>query len=124
MFMTATRHPNGQAPVTVAGPVTGRTFQLGAKGGRTAQAWEWIWDQLSRTEWSYGSGLAEEAAQRFDVKPISITVLLGRMHTAGFLERTTKPIETTYRRGAGPGYIAKRNRAHYRIATEQPADGN
>lgn len=112
---TATEHPNGIAPAQSLGVNRGGTFQLGAKGGRGALAWQYVWDRLDRKEWRYGLDLATEAAEKFDLKPVSVIELLSRMRSSGALEQAMIPVPTTYVRYGKP-FVAKRPRVHYRIA--------
>lgn len=114
--MNATdQRPNGDAPTTSPGANRGGTFRMGAKGGRTAQAWQWIWDQLSTTDWTYGDTLADRASQQFDLGKLTVVELLARMRKAGHLEQKMIPVQTFYARGE-KGFTAARPRAHYRIA--------
>lgn len=107
-------HPNGVAPtgLTLHG---GRKISLGGKGGRLAQAWQHVWDQLDRKTWTSSSALAEEAAEKFDLKPVSVTEMLCRMRATGVLEQKMVILPTTYHRG-GKDIIMNRPRVHYRIA--------
>lgn len=121
MFMEATiEHPNGIAPTVSPGQNKAGTFRLGAKGGKGAQAWQYVWDHLSTTEWISGTDLAQEAADKFGLKLTSMVELLSRMRTVGALDQNMLPIVTTYRRDGGE-YTARRPRVHYRIAREMHA---
>jgi hypothetical protein len=111
--MTVTTHPNGIAP-TASG-----NYRLGAKGGRMAQAWQYIWDRLSRTDWKGSMELAQDAAEQFNLKPITVSEMLCRMRASGVIEQTRKPVETHYVRKGKP-YTSYRPRVHYRIAKTQP----
>ena len=114
---TSTR-PNGDAPTTSPGANRGGTFRLGAKGGKGADAWQYVWDRLDRTDWKRGDLLAQEAAQEFGLKLTSVVELLSRMRAQGNLDQKMIPIETTYLRYGKP-YTANRPRVHYRIALSE-----
>lgn len=118
-FMTT--HPNGIAPIRTKGPNPSGSFRMGAKGGRMAQAWQYIWDRLSAVDFKPASALAQEAAQAFDLKPVSVTEMLCRMRSTGVLEQSMIPVKTTYQRGSGKPYTAMRPSVHYRIATRDGA---
>jgi hypothetical protein len=107
--MNATTHPNGIAP-TASG-----NYRLGAKGGRMAQAWQHIWNQLSRTEWKGSLELAQDAAREFNLKPITVSEMLCRMRASGVIEQEMIPVKTQYVRKGKP-YESLRPRVHYRIA--------
>lgn len=109
--MTTITRPNGLAPVTSG------NYKLGAKGGRMAEAWQHVWDQLSRTDWAGGLELAYDAAAKFDLKPVSVSEMLCRMRASGVIEQKliTKPTEYVRR---GKPFTAKRARVHYRIASD------
>lgn len=113
--MDTVTHPNGTAPNTSLGANRAGTFRMGAKGGRTAEAWQYVWDRLDRTEFQRGDLLATEVAEKFDLKYSSVMELLSRMRRIGFLEQVMKPVETHY--GRGKGFTANRMRLHYRIAS-------
>jgi 7-cyano-7-deazaguanine synthase in queuosine biosynthesis len=115
--MNATTHPNGIAPTRSVGSNKGGTFEIGAKGGRHALAWQYIWDRLDRTEWRYARELAEQAAAEYDLKVVSIIEMLSRMRAAGALEQKMLPIPTTYVQRTRT-FTANRNRVHYRIAAD------
>lgn len=112
--MNVATRPNGIAPtgLTLHG---GRKISLGGKGGRLAQAWQHIWDQLDRKTWVSSSALAEDAAEKFGLKPVSVTEMLCRMRATGVLEQKMVILPTTYHRG-GKDIIMNRPRVHYRIA--------
>lgn len=118
MFMKMETMPNGVAPTRALIGRGDASFQLGAKGGRTAQAWQYVWDRLDREQWRYGLDLAEEAAKKFDLKLTSVTELLSRMRSSGVLEQKMLPIPTTYVR-YGKKFVAQRKRVHYRIAASK-----
>jgi hypothetical protein len=107
--MKVIERPNGIAPIPDG------SYRFGAKGGRMAQAWQYVWDRLDRTHWRNGQELADQAAEAFDVKRASVAEMLSRMRGAGVLEQELIPVDTTYRRGGG-SYVANRPRVHYRIA--------
>ena len=102
-------HPNGIAPVSSG------QYQLGAKGGRMAQAWQHIWDQLDREDWKGSLELAEEAAAKFNLKKVSVSEMLCRMRASGVIEQRMIAKPTTYVRKDKP-FTANRPRVHYRIA--------
>lgn len=116
--------PNGQAPSSAK-------YQVGAKGGMVAQAWQYIWDNLSAEEFQDGTALVEDAARRFGwrptepgepaigkLKPQSIMAHLHRMAAEGFIEAKNQPVETVVLRH-GKQHGAKRQRAHFRIPAGQ-----
>jgi len=105
--MNVTTHPNGIAP-THAG-----TYTLGAKGGRMAKAWQFIWDKLG-DEFADGLRLANQAAAEFDLKPLTVSEMLCRMRRAGVIEQSMIAAPTEYIRG-GKVYTSQRKRVHYRI---------
>jgi hypothetical protein len=107
--MAVTTRPNGTAPTTSG------NYRLGGKGGKMAQAWQHIWDQLSETEWRGSLELAHDAATRFDLKQVSVSEMLCRMRASGVIEQTMLPRETSYLRKGKP-YTSNRPRVHYRIA--------
>lgn len=90
--MTVITHPNGIAP-TESG-----NYRLGAKGGRMAKAWQYIWDQFDGSNFKDGMQLANDAAAMFDLKPISVSGMLCRMAAAGALEQEMIPAATHYLR--------------------------
>jgi hypothetical protein len=118
MFMETDSLPNGLAPARSIGVNKGGSFQLGAKGGRTALAWQYVWDRLDRTEWRYGLTLAEEAANEYGLKLVSVIELLSRMRASGAIEQKMIAVPTTYVRYGKP-FTAQRKRVHYRIAGDQ-----
>lgn len=114
--MKTDTRPNGIAPARSIGVNKGGSFQLGAKGGRTALAWQYVWDRLDREEWRYGLDLAQAAAAEFDLKLVSVIELLSRMRATGAIEQKMIPVPTTYVR-YGKAFVANRPRVHYRIAS-------
>lgn len=109
--MTVQTHPNGIAPVSSG------QYKLGAKGGRMAKAWQYIWDRLDRTEWKGSLELAGEAAVEFGLKPVSVSEMLCRMRASGVIEQTMIATPTEYVRRGKP-FTANRPRVHYRIASD------
>ncbi len=109
MAVNLTAHPNGIAPLPAG------NYRFGAKGGRMAQAWQFVWDRLDRATWVSGQELADKAAAAFDLKPVSVTEMLSRMRGTGVLEQKMVPLLTEYLRYGKP-YVAYRPRVHYRIA--------
>jgi hypothetical protein len=77
--------PNGVAPMPNL-VIGGRPYRVGAKGGRVAQAWQWMWDNMSPTEYTEGRELAERAAARFDLMQSSLLTHLSRMVRDGKIE--------------------------------------
>lgn len=116
--MTKEAHPNGTAPMRSLGANRGGSFRLGAKGGRGADAWQYIWDRLDRDEWRFGLDLAKEAAEKFNLKPVSVIEMLSRMRASGVIEQKKLPVPTTYHRG-GEDIVMQRPRVHYRIAAQE-----
>lgn len=109
-----TTHPNGIAPVNAG------TYKLGAKGGRMAQAWQFIWDQLNTSDYKGGLELATEAAAKFNLKKVSVSEMLCRMRAAGVIEQKITDAPTTYIR-QNKEYTALRPRVHYRIVPNRPS---
>lgn len=123
--MTTQTRPNGIAPSTTR-------YKVGAKGGRVAQAWQHIWDQLDRTTYRDSKVLADEAARRFQIKPISIISHLHRMAAEGILEGKALQVDAVVTRRMLVRNISgavleprqyqnvqvanRRSRTHYRIA--------
>jgi len=81
-----TERPNGPAPLPDIPGRDGRTYTRGAKNGRVAQAWEWMWDNLSVSEYTEGREVAQRASARFDLKPASLMTHLSNMVAADVLE--------------------------------------
>jgi len=106
-----TTHPNGIAPVDRG------TYRLGGKGGRMAQAWQYVWDRLDRDRWYGSMELSRDAAQAFGLKPVSVSEMLGKMRAAGVIEQTMIVAPTRYTR-KGKTFDAARARVHYRIAVD------
>ena len=106
-----TVHPNGQAP-------DGVRYKLGAKGGKVAQAWQYVWDRLNTTDWQDSNALADEAGKKFKILPDSVLAHLHRMRKEGFLEHEIRSVATEVTRG-GRTFTASRKRTHYRIAPGQ-----
>lgn len=96
---TEQERPNGPAP-------GGESYKLGAKGGKMAQAWQYVWDRLSPTEPRDGVTLALEAGEVFDIKPASVLSHLHRMAREGVIDG--EQIRVAGSRGPRP-------RTHYRI---------
>jgi hypothetical protein len=105
--MTKTR-PNGIAPSSAR-------FRLGGKGGRVAQAWQFVWDRLDHENFQDGTVLAALAAQKYDLKPDSVTAYMYRMAEEGILDHRLEQVQTEVFR-AGKTMQATRARRHYRIA--------
>ena len=110
--MTTILRPNGVAPVESG------NYKLGAKGGRMAGAWQFIWDRLSHTEWKGSLELSRDAAAMFDLKPVSVSEMLCRMRSSGVLEQAMIEKPTEYVRYGKP-FTASRRRVHYRIASDR-----
>ena len=103
-----TTRPNGIAPST-------SHFRSGAKGGKVALAWQYVWDRLDHTEFKEAVPLAEEAAEKYGIKPDSVLGHLHLMATEGFLERRKKMVEVEVERPAGVFFTSSRKRTFYRI---------
>lgn len=116
--METQTHPNGTAPPS--GP---RGTRLGVRGGAVGQGWQMIWDRLDRHEWLEGHSVCEQVAAELSLQPTSLTALLHRMAQEGILERTLKHVDTEVVKN-GKTFPAKRNRAHYRIAADQPVQAD
>lgn len=100
--MTTTTYPNGIAPVNAG------NYQLGAKGGRMAQAWQYVWNRLNTHSWTDGMQISRDAAAEFNLKPVSVSEMLCRMRAAGVIEQEMIVAPTTYARAQyrteyGPG---------------------
>jgi hypothetical protein len=123
--MTATlRRPNGPAPTTAPGAMPGHTFRLGARGGKVAQAWQLIWNQLDHTEYRDVRPMAEKIARELEIKPISVIALVNRMVSEGWLaadyRKVTREVTRTATFKGGEKRLstfeATHNVAFYRIA--------
>lgn len=88
--MSTTERPNGIAPVNAG------TYRLGAKGGRMARAWQYIWDRLDRNDFKGSLELSREAAEKFDLKPVSVSEMLCRMRAGNVLEQKMIAAPTDY----------------------------
>jgi hypothetical protein len=108
MNVTTTR-PNGDAPTDTG------AYKLGAKGGKMAQAWQYVWDRLDRRTWADGMQISREAAEAYGLKPVSISEMLCRMRASGVIEQEMINAPTPYHR-KGVDFISNRRRVHYRIA--------
>ena len=106
--MDAIALPNGKAPA-------GDKYKIGAKGGKVGQAWQYVWDRLSREDYADGVALAVEAAEKVGIQPVSVISHLHRMAHEGYLDTDVRPVDTKVQK-FGKEYVAKRNRTHYRIA--------
>lgn len=112
--MKTTLHPNGIAPI----PEGYRNN--GAKGGKVAQAWQHVWDRLSRTEYRDGVQLAEEAARALDIQAASVRAVIHRAAQAGLLAAEKGHTGLTRHRGTST-HPVKQARTFYRIeATKAP----
>lgn len=80
-----TQQPNGPAPGF-------SRYNIGRQDGKVARAWQYAWDQMSRTEWSGGRELAERAAARFGLKAVSLMTHFSRMAAEGVLEVKRQPL--------------------------------
>ena len=100
--------PKGIAP-------SSSRYRVGGKGGRVAQAWQFVWDHLDRDNFQDGTVLAGLAAKKYDLKPDSVTAHLYRMAEEGILDHELRQVPTEVFR-AGQTMQATRARRHYRIA--------
>lgn len=100
--------PNGIAPST-------SRYRVGAKGGKVAQAWQFVWDRLNHTDFQDGTMLAQEAAAKYEIKPASVMAHMYRLADEGILEHELRQVPTEVVR-AGQTMQATRARRHYRIA--------
>jgi Mn-dependent DtxR family transcriptional regulator len=91
---------------------------VGAKGGKVALAWQYIWDRLNKQEYKDGAALCREAAEKFNIQPLSIQSHLHRMASEGILETEARKMKTTVTRN-GIEHQATRARTHFRIAPER-----
>ncbi len=74
-----TDRPNGIVPSTTK-------RRVGSRGGLTAQALQWVWDRLSRTEYRDAMALADRAAVQFRIKPASVRSYVYELVSEGHLE--------------------------------------
>jgi len=112
--------PNGKAPTP---PLTegSRTYQQGAKGGKVSTAWQWMWDNLSKTEYTEGRELAERAAARFELKQSTMLAQLSRMARARVLEVELRSLPIQVQRtvnGKQSSYPSRQKHAFYRIKAQ------
>lgn len=109
--MKATKHPNGTAPA-------GTRYKLGGKGGKVAQAWQYVWDRLT-TEFQDGKELAAEAAEAHGIAEISVLAHLHRMAAEGIVDHEKRKVIVDVTRTSKAGKIstfpAERTRTHYRL---------
>lgn len=78
-----------------------------SRGPKLGPAWAWCWEQLHNShDWQDGVELAAQAAERFELKPATVTQLLTRMATANLIDRQHRQVPS----GRGP-----RSRSFYRI---------
>jgi hypothetical protein len=109
--MTVSTHPNGTAPA-------GTRYKLGGKGGKVAQAWQYVWDRLT-TEWQDGKELAAEAADTFQIAEISVLAHLHRMAAEGLVDHEKRDVIVEVTRTSKAGKVstfpAQRTRTHYRL---------
>lgn len=108
------RHPNGIAPTVAHG-------NKGNKGGAVAQAWQYVWDRLSTTEYVDAVGLAIEAGKIFTIQPESVRAHMYAMVREGVLEAQNTYVQTSVTRN-GKTFPARRKRAFYRIAERTPQE--
>ena len=99
--------PNGPAP-------EGDRFRMGARGGVTAQAWQYFWDRLDRHEFQDGTELAREAAERFGIKDTSVISHLRLAVREGWLDTENRWVEVPVM-WAGQETMRRRRRTFYRI---------
>ena len=99
--------PNGQAP-------QGDRFRMGVRGGRTGQAWQYIWDRLDRPTYRDGTELAREAATAFDLKETSILTHLRLALREGYLASENRDVLVPVTKN-GVTSDCRRVRTFYRI---------
>lgn len=105
--------PNGKAP-------TRAEFELGAKGGLTAMAWQYVWDRLSSTEWTNAGEIAEEAGKKFHILPQSIRTQMYAAVRDGHLESELRQMDKKAFRN-GKEFTTKRKVTFYRIKAAERA---
>lgn len=105
--MTTDTLPNGPAPA-------GDLFHMGARGGKTGQAWQYVWDRLDSADFRDGTELAREAAAAVGIKDISVLAHLRLAVREQWLETDNRfvPVEVTRH---GTTFRANRLRTFYRI---------
>lgn len=112
-----TERPNGPAPAALAG-------NKGNKGGRVAQAWQYVWDNLDREQWTGGQDIAARAAARYGLKATSVLTHIIRMAGEGHIEvdykKAPRPVHRTVTLKDGTKrdttYMANHECSFYRIA--------
>jgi hypothetical protein len=57
------------------------------KGGRLGPAWQEFWDLLADGEWHPRSQMEKELAQKHDLMPRSMKVLIWQAEQQGWIER-------------------------------------
>lgn len=87
---------------------------MGARGGDTARAWQYVWSRLDRQEYRDGTELAREAAAAFSLKPTSVISHLRLAVREGWLETDNRWVEVPVV-WAGVESLRRRKRTFYRI---------
>lgn len=104
--------PNGAAP-------TGNSYKIGAKGGKVAQAWQIIWNQLDHETFQDARVLADAAGKKLGIQTVSIMSHLHRMAAEGHLDSTAKAVDVQVHK-AGREFPSRRKRLHIRLPQEKP----
>jgi hypothetical protein len=102
-----TARPNGAAP-------EGDRFRMGARGGRTGQAWQYVWDRLDRVEYRDGVELAHEAADHYGLKYTSVASHLRLAVREGYLATENREVTVPVVKH-GVEKLGSRVRTFYRI---------
>lgn len=87
---------------------------MGARGGITAQAWQYFWDRLDRNEFRDGTQLAREAAEHFGLKDTSVISHLRLAAREGWLDTENRWVEVPVL-WQGQERMRRRLRTFYRI---------
>lgn len=106
--LVSDEHPNGIVPST-------RKRRVGVRGGVTAQALQWVWDRLSRTEFRDAMALADEAAREFNIKSVSVRSYVYELVAEGHLLRKDvhRPVQVLRH---GKRFESRRKFANHRIS--------
>ena len=99
--------PHGPAP-------EGDSFRMGARHGKTAEAWQLVWDRLNATEFQDGIELARDAAAEVGIKDISVMAHMRLAVREGYLETENRMVTVEVCK-FGHRYPAARRRTFYRI---------
>lgn len=112
MTDTSTR-PNGPVP-------DGEGYRLGNKGGKLALAIQEVWDNLSPAEYRDPLPLVLNAAETYDLKPISIRSYLFKMAADGRLSGMSKSTDRLVHR-FGKEYVRPIMCTQYKIVKREDA---